>query len=86
MVKFELVSSSKLGIEVLGRRKLGQVWVESDLFTSNWVHGTTDDTKERIDPPPSVSAKSRDTKRSGIRHIDDQTFTHSLNIVILQYT
>jgi hypothetical protein len=86
MVKFKLVSSSKFGIEVLGRRKLGQVWVESDLFTSNWVHGTTDDTKERVDPPSSASAGSCDTKRSDIRHVDDQAFTHSFDVVVLQDT
>ena len=61
MVEFELVFPSKFGIEVLGRCELGQVWVESDFIPSDRVHGTTDDTKERVDPPPSVSAGSSDT-------------------------
>jgi hypothetical protein len=41
--------------------ELGQVWVESDLIPSDRVHGTADDTKERVDPPSSVSAGSSDT-------------------------
>jgi len=83
MVKFELVFSSKFGIEVLGRCELGQVWVESNLLPRDWVHGTTDDTKERVDPPTCASADSCDIHRSDIRHVDDQTFAHSLDIVVL---
>ena len=83
MVKFELVFPSKFGIEVLGRCELGQVWVESNLLPRDWVHGTTDDTKERVDPPTGASADSCQMQRSDIRHVDDQTFAHSLDIVVL---
>ena len=58
MVKFELVFSSKFGIEVFCWCEFCQVWVESDLVPCDRVHGTTDDTKERVDPPSSVSEGS----------------------------
>jgi hypothetical protein len=58
MVEFELVSSSELSIKLLGRCELCQVWVETDLFTSDGVHGTADDSKECVDPPPNMSASS----------------------------
>jgi hypothetical protein len=83
VVKLELVFSSKFGIEVFCWCELGQVWVESDLVPSDRVHGTADDTKERVDPPSSASADSCDIQRSDIRHVDDQTFAHSLDIVVL---
>jgi len=56
VIEFELVNSAEFRVEVLGRCELRQVWVESDLFPSDGIHGSADHTKERVDPPPYVLA------------------------------
>jgi hypothetical protein len=51
VIKLEVIFTSKFDVEVLSGCKFRQVWVESDLVTSNWVHGTSNRSKEGIDPP-----------------------------------